>query len=71
MSRVLEGIRQVIVAKGKKVVRFDLAKDAPEPAELEAVLLGPTGNLRAPTMRMGKTLLVGFQEALYGEVFGA
>jgi hypothetical protein len=31
---------------------------------LEAVL-GPTGNLRAPTLRVGKTLLVGFSEEVY------
>jgi hypothetical protein len=25
-------------------------------------MLGPTGNLRAPTLRAGRTLLVGFDE---------
>jgi len=25
-------------------------------------MLGPTGNLRAPTLRAGKTVLVGFNE---------
>ena len=33
-------------------------------------LLGPTGNLRAPTMRVGKTLLVGFDESSYADVLG-
>jgi len=33
-------------------------------------MLGPSGNLRAPTIRRGKTLLVGFNEDLYGSVFG-
>ena len=28
-------------------------------------LLGPTGNLRAPTIRKGKTLLVGFNADAY------
>ena len=31
-------------------------------------LLGPTGNLRAPTVRVGKTLLVGFDENSYADV---
>ena len=31
-------------------------------------MLGPTGNLRAPTVRSGKTLLVGFNEEQYNEV---
>ena len=30
-------------------------------------MLGPTGNLRAPTIRSGSTLLVGFNEAQYEE----
>jgi hypothetical protein len=34
-------------------------------------LLGPTGNLRAPTARIGKTLLVGFNADAYRQVLGA
>ena len=34
------------------------------------LLLGPTGNLRAPTLRKGRTLLVGFDEATYARVLG-
>jgi hypothetical protein len=33
-------------------------------------MLGPTGNLRAPTARVGKTVIVGFHEEAYDEVFG-
>ncbi|MEZ6006130.1 MAG: ArsC family (seleno)protein, partial [Planctomycetota bacterium] len=36
----------------------------------EAAMLGPSGNLRAPTIRKGKTLIVGFHEELYEEIFG-
>jgi len=32
-------------------------------------MLGPTGNLRAPTARVGKTLLVGFNDEVYGKIF--
>jgi len=31
-------------------------------------MLGPTGNLRAPTLLVGKTVLVGFDEASYKAV---
>ena len=31
-------------------------------------MLGPTGNLRAPTLRAGKTLIVGFNEDAYSSV---
>lgn len=61
---------KLIVCKGAKVTRFDLKKDAPAKAELEKHLLGPTGNLRAPTLRQGKTMIVGFNSDVYKEVFG-
>jgi len=53
------------VAKGKKIVTFNMAKDAPDDDTLIAHLLGPTGNLRAPTIQKGKTLYVGFNEDAY------
>ena len=59
---------KVVVAKGKKVVIFDMKADPPEDDTLAAHLLGPTGNLRAPTLRRGETLLVGFSEAAYQDV---
>jgi arsenate reductase-like glutaredoxin family protein len=61
---------RIVVARGKKVVTFDMKKQPPDEETLAAHLLGPTGNLRAPTLRRGKTLLVGFSEAAYQEVFG-
>jgi arsenate reductase-like glutaredoxin family protein len=51
---------QLVVAKGKSVVRIDLRKETLSDEELLKLLLGPSGKLRAPTMRRGKTLLVGF-----------
>ncbi len=51
--------------KGKQVVHLDLRKEKPDAATLKALLLGPTGNLRAPTLRKGRTLLVGFDEATH------
>ena len=61
---------KVIVAKGKKVTTFSTSKDAPDDATLLAHLLGPTGNLRAPTLVRGKTLLIGFNEAVYADSMG-
>ncbi len=59
----------MIVAKGKKVSEFAGGKGASDDAV--AAMLGPTGNLRAPTVRVGKTLLVGFNDETYGGVFGS
>ncbi len=67
---LMKGIDKLIVAKGKKVVTFDLKKDRPDDETLLASLIGPTGNLRAPTAKVGKTMLVGFNEETYREMFG-
>ena len=55
----------MFVAKGKNVTAFDMKKDPPKDAELLEHLLGPTGNLRAPTLIRGKTLIVGFNAEIY------
>jgi len=67
---VLASVDEIHVAKGKRVVHVDLRKGRPGKAELLQLLLGPTGNLRAPTIRKGRTLLVGFDEATYKKVLG-
>ncbi len=58
----------MIVAKGKKVQEFRPSGRAG--ADVVEALLGPTGNLRAPCIKAGDTLLVGFNEDVYREVFG-
>ena len=67
---VLEGVDDLYVAKGKRVVHVALGKGRPARAELLELLLGPTGNLRAPTIRKGRALLVGFDEATYKQLLG-
>lgn len=62
--------KRVIAARGKQVVTFDLKKDKPTDDELLAVLLGPTGNLRAPSAVVGDTLVVGFSPEVYAQVLG-
>jgi len=52
------------------VVHLHLAKEKPSRDDVLAVLLGPSGNLRAPTIRKGKKLLVGFDAGAYNEVLG-
>ncbi len=47
---------------------IDLERDAPDEDTLAGLLLGPTGNLRAPTLRQGETLYVGFSEAAYRQL---
>ncbi len=65
---LVRGVDRVIAARGKNVVYFDMKKNPPDDETLLHHLLGPTGNLRAPTMRRGKTLLVGFHEEEFGKI---
>jgi hypothetical protein len=51
---------KMIVAKGKKVIEFRGGSAATD--EAVDAMLGSTGNLRAPTSVVGKTLLIGFNE---------
>ena len=68
--KLAKAANKVVVAKGKKVTVFDMKKDKPTQAELLKHMLGPTGNLRAPTAVRGKIVLVGFNPDEYDAVFG-
>lgn len=52
------------------MLTFDMKHAPPDDDTLAAALLGPTGNLKAPTLRKGTTLLVGFTEEAYRQVLG-
>ncbi|NUM79024.1 hypothetical protein HUU40_32105, partial [candidate division KSB1 bacterium] len=43
--------------------------DKPDEDTLTNLLIGRTGNLRAPVIRKGRTLIVGFDEATYKHLF--
>jgi hypothetical protein len=49
-------VKTVRIAKGRKVVEKAAGDTTPDD------LKGPTGNFRAPMVRKGETLLVGFHE---------
>ena len=57
---------KVYVAKGKKLDVFDMKSE--KVGDVAAKMLGPTGNLRAPTLRVGKTTIVGFNEETFADV---
>ena len=61
-------VDEIYVARGKRVVHVDVKASRPGRAELLALLLGPTGGLRAPTLRVGRTLLVGFDAEAYAKI---
>ena len=66
LAQLFKGASSVVVAKGKKTLTFDPKK------ELEAiseVAIGRSGNLRAPTLKVGKRYLVGFSAEVWESFF--
>lgn len=68
---LLEGMTELCVAKGRKLVRVDLtAEDRPPDSELAAMMTSRWGKLRAPAMRVGTTFVVGYNRDILASVFG-
>ena len=65
---MLTEVDEIYSVKGKRVTHVDLRKERPGTETLLSLLLGPTGNLRAPTLRVGRTLLVGFDRRTYDKM---
>ncbi len=61
-------VDEIYAAKGSKLVHLDLRRDKPDAETLKRLIIGPSGNLRAPTLRVGRILLVGFSEEAYRKV---
>jgi arsenate reductase-like glutaredoxin family protein len=68
---VLDGVSDLYVAKGKKTLHVDLTRARPADDELLALLLGRSGKLRAPAIRVGKRLLIGFNSDILAEQLGS
>jgi len=66
---LLREIDDIYWSKGKKIAHIDLRKGKPDDVTLKGLLLGPTGNLRSPTLRKGRTLIIGFNRAQYEQAF--
>ena len=61
--KLLEGADEVIVGRGKKYLTFKPSKANKK--EILQNCLGRTGNLRAPALRIGKKIIVGFTAEMY------
>ena len=70
LKTLFKGATRLIVGRGKKYTDYNLKQEPMDAASLAKAVLGPTGNLRSPTLRVGKTYLVGFSEAGWDECFG-
>ena len=59
----MSDVKTVHIGKGKKV--FSYAPDNKNKEEILKASLGRTGNLRAPTLKKGDQLFVGFNDSIY------
>lgn len=57
---------EIVSAKGKTVKRLS-PKGADDEA-IAALVIGPSGNLRAPAFFVGSRLMIGFAEDAYNEM---
>jgi arsenate reductase-like glutaredoxin family protein len=70
VRKMIRNADDIYVAKGQKLIHIELNAGKQEPEMLARLLLRPSGNLRTPTFRRGRTLVVGFDEATYRRVLG-
>ena len=68
--KLVSQANELYVTRGTKVIHIDLKRERPDDESLLALLIGPSGKLRAPTLKLGKTLVVGFDLATYEKVVG-
>ncbi len=66
-AQILKKAKRLVACKGKKVAEFDVGKAVDEDAI--AAMLGPTGNMRSPTIITGNLVIVGFNEDVFSETF--
>lgn len=63
-----QSVDEIYATKGSNRVYFNLKQEKPEQDKLLAIMLGPTGNLRAPILKKGRVLLVGFDQENYSKI---
>ena len=71
MRKIIRDVDEIYIAKGKRIIHVQLDASKHEAHMLARLLLRPSGNLRAPTFRRGRTLVVGFDEATYRKILGS
>lgn len=57
----------ILVSQRKKLLTFDATSSDDD---IAAVILGRSGNLRVPTIHIGDTVIVGYHEDAYQQLFG-
>lgn len=66
--KILAAAKEILVGRGKKTLTYDPKKDPKE--DILKACLGRTGNLRAPTLKIGDRLIVGYNDEMYSQHLG-
>ena len=61
--KMIKDADNVTTAKGKKVQNWNVATDDKD--KILKQVMGPSGNLRAPTLRLKNRFIIGFNDDLY------
>ena len=67
--KLVADVKEIHAAKRGKTVVFKSADLIDDSDAVANAILGPTGNLRAPAIRIGKKLIVGFEKGMYESFF--
>ena len=65
---LIHGSKTIITARGKKVSSWNPGAD--DKATILKHVIGPSGNLRAPALRIKDKFIIGFNPELYAELAG-
>jgi hypothetical protein len=63
---LISGLSTVYIGKGKKVLSFE--PDGINKEEILRAALGRTGNLRAPALKTGNAIFIGFNDNIYSNL---
>ncbi len=63
---MLSQAKDVYIVNGRKINHWQ--PDESNKEDILAKAIGRSGNLRAPTIKVGDTTIIGFNEALYEEI---
>ena len=66
VEALIDQVNQIKVAKGKKILLFNPLKD--DRSQIIKAILGRSGTLRSPTLRLGNGLIVGYNQEVYQQV---
>ena len=66
-KNLLNKASKIMIFKGKNIHSFTIKDESK--TSITPLMLGPTGNLRAPTIIYKNLLIVGFNEDKFSEIF--